>query len=169
MPVIVQRSPFPEPNMAPYEETIDGLPLLRMPGADGHETVCRRLHERVGACLSEASAARLLEPRSAVELAVDTVLRPDLALIMRANGRLWLAAEVIQPGDHQADTVTKKAIYEDRRVPRLWMVDPRYDNVEIYHATPYGLMLKCILAGSEVLIEPVLPTFTYTIRELFQP
>jgi len=30
-------------------------------------------------------------------------------------------------------------------------VDPRYDNVEVYHSTEWGLALKGILAGSEVL------------------
>jgi len=154
--------------MAHYEETVEGLPMVRLPGSDDHEAICRRLHAGVGACLGESSAARLLPPRSKVELMAGTVLRPDLALVMRANGRLWLAAEIIQAGDHQPDTVTKKSIYEDHRVPRLWMVDPRYENVEVYHATPYGLMLKGILAGSEILQEPVLPGFAYRIQELFR-
>jgi Uma2 family endonuclease len=94
-------------------------------------------------------------------------LRPDLAVLTVTPERLWLAAEVIQPGDHQPDTVTKKTIYEDLRVPRLWMVDPRYDNVEVYHATPYGLMLKGILAGTEVLEEKLFPGFRITVADLF--
>jgi Uma2 family endonuclease len=102
-----------------------------------------------------------------VELGVGIVLCPDLAVVMRVNGRLWLAAEVIQAGDHQPDTVLKKSLYEDLRIPRLWIVDPRYDNVEVYHATAYGLMLKGILASRETLNEPVLAGFSYSIRELF--
>ena len=66
-----------------------------------------------------------------------------------ATGKLWLAVEIISREDHHADTVVKKEIYENIRVPRLWMVDPRYDNVEIYHSTEWGLQLKGILAGSE--------------------
>jgi len=153
--------------MPHYEETIDGLPMLRLAGSNRHETLCQRLHERVRSGLDGNTVVRLLEPRSPVEVGVGTVLCPDLALVMRANGRLWLAAEVIQAGDHQPDTVLKKYLYEDLRVPRLWMVDPRYDNVEVYHATPYGLMLKGILAGRELLNEPVLASFSYSMRELF--
>ena len=26
----------------------------------------------------------------------------------------------------------KKQIYEDLNLPRLWMIDPRYNNVEVY-------------------------------------
>jgi Uma2 family endonuclease len=65
------------------------------------------------------------------------------------------------------DTVLKKQIYEDLRIPRLWMIDPRYDNVEVYHATPYGLSLKGILAGKEVLSEPLLPEFEVNMKDLF--
>ena len=48
------------------------------------------------------------------------------------------------------------------------MIDPRYDNVEVYHSTPYGMVLKGILAGSEVLSEKLLPEFQIVIEELFK-
>lgn len=153
--------------MAHYEETIDGLPMLRLAGSERHETLCRRLHSRIGPQLDGSTVVELLPARAPVELGIGTVVCPDLALVMRANRRLWLAVEVIQAGDHQADTVMKKALYEDRRIPRLWMVDPRYDNVEVYHATAYGLMLRGILAGKEVLRESVLTGFSYSLQELF--
>ena len=65
--------------------------------------------------------------------------------------------EIIDSADHRADTVLKKEIYEEFKVPRVWMVDPRYDNVEFYHGTPHGLALKGILAGKEILQEGLLP------------
>jgi hypothetical protein len=153
--------------MVHYEEIIDGLPMLRSVGSDRHELLCRRLHEGVAGCLGLGGAARLLGVRDAVEVGSETVLRPDLAVVMEANGKLWLAVEVIQSGDHQADTVLKKGLYEDLRVPRLWMVDPRYDNVEVYHASPYGLMLKGILAAGETLSDPLLGGFSLSVRDLF--
>jgi Uma2 family endonuclease len=90
-----------------------------------------------------------------------------LALITTATNKLFLAVEIINRDDHKSDTVTKKEIYEEIRVPRLWMVDPRYDNVEVYHSFEYGLQLKGILAGSEILQEKVLPQFQMTISKLF--
>ena len=69
--------------------------------------------------------------------------------------------------DHSTDTVTKKAIYEEVNLPRLWMVDPRYDNVEIYHGSPYGLVLKQILANREILTELLLPGFAVMVMEIF--
>jgi Uma2 family endonuclease len=95
------------------------------------------------------------------------VICPDLALVTVSTGKLWLAVEIISRDDHHADTVVKKQFYEDIRVPRLWMIDPRYDNVEIYHSIEFGLALKGILAGSEVLTEKLIPEFQIVIAELF--
>jgi Uma2 family endonuclease len=47
-------------------------------------------------------------------------------------------------------------------------VDPRYDNVEVYHRVVHGLTLKAILAGQEVLSESELPLFALTMTELFR-
>ena len=92
---------------------------------------------------------------------------PDLALITTATSKLFLAVEIINREDHQPDTVTKKEIYEQIRVPRLWMVDPRYDNVEVYHSFEFGLQLKSILAGSEILQDKIIPQFQMTMTQLF--
>jgi Uma2 family endonuclease len=76
-------------------------------------------------------------------------------------------AEIISSEDHRTDTVVKKQIYEDLNLPRLWVIDPRYDNVEVYHGSPHGMSLKHILAGREVLTENLLPGFQLSVAELF--
>lgn len=95
------------------------------------------------------------------------MVRPDLALVAAATGKLYLAAEIIHSGNHRADTVVKKSIYEDINVPRLWMIDPRYDNLEIYEGTSYGLALRGIIAGAETVRETILPRLRLTVAELF--
>jgi Uma2 family endonuclease len=150
-----------------YEEIVHGETLMRSPPGPRHEKICAKLQARLAESLVNNSVARLLAPRSIVQLAPGTMLRPDLALVTAATGKLWLAVEVINSEDHQPDTVLKKTIYEDFNLARLWMVDPRYDNVETYHGMPYGLALRGILAGKERLVEPLLPGFDVTVAELF--
>ena len=48
------------------------------------------------------------------------------------------------------------------------MVDPRYDNVGVYHSSPYGLALRGILACREVLQEALLPSFEISMQALFE-
>ncbi len=151
----------------PYEEFLDGVSLPRSAPGERHELICQRLHAAITASVANLGSTRLLAPRAKIEVARATAIRPDLALIMVATGKLWLAVEIISREDHHADTVTKKDVYEQIRVPRLWMIDPRYDNVEIYHSTEFGLQLKGILAGSEILSEKLIPEFQIAIAELF--
>ncbi len=152
-----------------YEEIIEGLPTMRQPPGARHELVCDRLHTAVAASVAKNPTARLLPRRTDVAISRHSTLRPDLALVTTATGKLWLAAEIVNAGDHNPDTVVKKTLYEELRIPRLWMIDPRYDNVEVYHASPFGLALKGILGGHEQLTESLLPEFQFIIAELFRP
>jgi len=153
----------------PYEEIIEGGTLPRCAPGERHEKICARLHQEMATSINGLAALQLLAPRAQVQVARTTTLCPDLALITAATGKLFLAVEVVSRDDHRADTVTKKDIYEQLRLPRLWMVDPRYDNVETYHAFEFGLQLKEILAGSEILQEKLVPQFNMIVTDLFAP
>ena len=151
----------------PYEEILEGASLPRSAPDGRHEIICDRLHAAMTASVANLSGTQLLVPRTRIQVSRSTAICPDLALVTAATGKLWLAVEIISRDDHHTDTVVKKEIYETIRVPRLWMVDPRYDNVEIYHSFEYGLKLKGILAGSEVLAENLIPEFQFVIAALF--
>jgi Uma2 family endonuclease len=158
---------FVQSMSLPYEEVLEGASLPRSAPGPRHEQICERLHAAMAASVANLASTQLLAPRTKIKVSHATAICPDLALITTATGKLWLAAEIVHTGDHHADTVIKKEIYERARVPRLWMVDPRYDNVEIYHSTEFGLALKGILAGSEILSEKLVPEFQFVIAELF--
>lgn len=151
----------------PYEETLQGEVTLRLPPGPRHELICERLHELLKASVANFPGTKLLGRRSEIPLDAYTKVRPDLALVAAATGKIWLAVEVVNSEDHRPDTVYKKELYENSRLPRLWMVDPRYDNVEIYHASEYGMRLEEILAGQDVLTEKLLPEFQISVNDLF--
>src|SRR6266404_4093728 len=151
----------------PYQEVLFGETLMRRPPGPRHELICRRLHSALAECLQALSTTRLLPLRTPIELQAGTFVRPDVVLVTVATGKPWLIGEVIDSEDHHADTVVKKSIYEDSKLPRLWMIDPRYDNVEVYHGTPYGLSLKHILAQREYLTEGLIPELNLGIAQLF--
>lgn len=151
-----------------YEEVIEGTKLKRAAPGVRHELICSRLHKCVQASVANFAGTKLLSPRTEVQLSAYTKVCPDLALVTAANGKLWLAAEIVSSDDHRTDTVIKKQIYEEAKLPRLWMIDPRYDNVEIYHTSEYGMILKAMLAGREILSEKLLPEFELSVEELFR-
>jgi Uma2 family endonuclease len=130
--------------------------------------VCSRLEQLLQASVANIASTHLLARRSAVQLSRSTAVRPDLTLITTATQKPWLAIEVISPEDHRIDTVLKKDIYEQAKVPRVWIIDIRYDNIEVYHGTQYGLSLKQILAGKEVLTEKLIAEFQVCAADLFR-
>jgi hypothetical protein len=152
----------------PYEEIFEGATLVRRAPGVRHEIICARLHAAMKASVADLGSTHLLPPRSVVKLSPHNAVCPDLALLATATGKLWLAAEIVSSDDHRPDTVLKKQLYEDMKLPRLWMIDPRYDNVEVYHGSEYGLILKAMLAGKEVLSENLLPEFQIMVEELFR-
>jgi Putative restriction endonuclease len=157
-----------------YEELIAGQRVLRRPPTPTHETLVAHLHQLVARSLPLNSSLRLLAPRAELELDGQSVLRPDLAVVRMGpktseNQRvqLYLVAEVLQPGDHHVDTGVKKQVWTDGRLPRLWMVDPRYQNVEVYGSNEAGFSLLDILANDHPLTDPHLPGFSYTMPQIF--
>jgi len=152
---------------AGYIEFIEGFPTERRAPGPRHEEICARLHAEVSAALAGVAICKLLAPRDEVTLDDGSRIRPDLAVVTVATGKAFVVAEIIQAGDHSNDTVVKKQLFESLCVPRLWMVDPRYDNVEVYHGLPAGLVLKHILAGREELTESLLPQLRCVVDRLF--
>ena len=142
--------------------------MLRFPPPDHHEHVCSKLHALVREALASMGNSRLLRPRTLVPFSAGNLLRPDLTIVAVATGKPFLVAEIIHAHDHRVDTVVKKELYERYQIPRLWILDARYDNAEVYHGSPIGLVLKSMLAGKEALKEPLLGSFTVTVSALFQ-
>ena len=155
-----------------YEELLQGEPVYRRAPPPDHELLVDRIHALVTRSLPLNSTLRLLPPRSELPLGEHSVLRPDLAVIHTGAAttglpRLYLVAEVLLPGDHHADTVIKKQLWADARLPRLWMVDPRYLNVEVYGLGDFGFTLTDILAHHHPLTDPHLPGLACSMDELF--
>jgi Uma2 family endonuclease len=155
-----------------YEELVQGEAIQRRTPTAEHELLVTRLHGLVARAVPLNSALRLLPPRTELQLAEHSVLRPDLTVVRTdaaAAGiaQLYLVAEVLLPGDHHVDTVIKKQLWADVRLPRLWMVDPRYLNVEIYGCGEYGFTLFDILAHHHPLTDPHLPGLSCPMDGLF--
>ena len=98
-----------------YEEILHGESVLRSAPDLRHELICQRLHERIGKAVAVLASTRLLPPRSVVRISPGSIMRPDLALVTAANGKLWLAGEVnVEPQADSRLQVTFPLRYELR-------------------------------------------------------
>jgi len=151
----------------PYEEIIEGERYVRFAPSPLHELICERLYTRIRDCITDCSPVKLLPIRSPLKFKQNTTIKPDITLLTLKGLKIWLIVEIIDSADHKIDTVIKKAVYEEIKPPRLWIVDPRYDNIEIYHQTPYGIALQHIHCNKEKITDISLPGFEMTVYDLF--
>jgi len=106
----------------------------------------------------------------------ETVLAPDVAFVRAGREpqgeACWhvarlapdLVVEVLSPSDRAQDMQAKVALYQEARVPLVWVVDPRAQTVTVFAPgqAPVVLTATGTLGGGDVL-----PEFQVPVAELF--
>ena len=94
-----------------------------------HQRISSQLHVLLAASCPEEWI--VLSAPFDVELAIDTVVEPDLLVVERdrpeergLTGPPLLVVEILSPSTRGRDLVRKKRIYEKAGVPSYWVVDP---------------------------------------------
>jgi len=161
-------------------EIIDGeLYVSRQPSWP-HQRVCLRLggaldvwSQETG--LGEANAA------PGVIFAEDDDVAPDLVwvsaerlpLILGLDAKLHgapdLVIEVLSPGsaNERRDREVKLKLYSRRGVREYWLIHWRLRQIEVYRRVDSTLELVATWLESDHLESPLLPGFSYPVRQLF--
>lgn len=82
-----------------------------------------------------------------------------------------LCVEIRSPGTWRYDVGAKKRVYEEGRLPELWLVDDVGHSVLVYRrsrpdAPTFNVALE--LSSGETLESPLLPGFALSLDELFK-
>jgi Uma2 family endonuclease len=158
-------------------ELLEGELLLAPPPSIAHQRASRNLELRLAEYLRRTGAGEVLDAPVGVRLAEDTVLEPDLVVVLSAHadrvgdqaieGVPDLVVEVLSPGTAQRDLGRKRDLYERHGVPEYWIVDPEARTIEVL-ALASGLYDRAGLYGTgDVLRSAVLPAFELPVGEVF--
>lgn len=74
-----------------------------------------------------------------------------------------LVIEIVGKGQGWRDMVTKAAEYLHMGVDRVWIIDPRSQQLHIYRSDAEPVILK----GDNTLTDPLLPGFSCRVEEFF--
>lgn len=74
-----------------------------------------------------------------------------------------LVVEIVGKGQGWRDMVTKAAEYLHMGVDRVWIIDPRSQQLHIYRSDAEPVILK----GDDTLADPLFPGFSCRIEEFF--
>ena len=109
-------------------ELIDGTLIVTPAPSYAHQRACASL---VRLLIEPPPGLELLFAPFDVPLAEDTVLQPDVIVVLRqedirnvADPELVLAVEVFSPSTRLIDLNLKKARLEQAGIPSYWVVDP---------------------------------------------
>lgn len=123
-------------------EVVHGELLVTPAPSQPHQIVLQRLYDQLRGFLRPFSQdAQLFFAPADIIWSEDEYVQPDLFVVpanevtgdWRDCQTLLVAAEIVSPSSARADRVTKRRLYQQRRVATYWVVDHVAGLVELWH------------------------------------
>ena len=158
-------------------EVVDGVLYMSPSPGDFHQKICLLVAHYL---LTHVMLAGLGQVRPApfdVELAPDTVVQPDVMVVLNARlaritpsrikGAPDLVIEVLSPATEKYDRTEKRNAYERAGVTEYWLVDPFERTVEVLLLQAGTYRSAGIFKGRDTLPSQVVPTIVEVRVEQF--
>ncbi len=159
-----------------YEIIAGVLYMTPAPGT-GHQSVSARLVTFLVTHVEFAGLGRVFAAPVDVELAPDTVVQPDIVVVLSANldritpsriiGAPDLVVEILSPGTAGYDRREKQDAYARAGVGEYWIVDPGAQTVELLTLDQGGYRSHGVFRGQARLPSSVV-TLPVPIERFFQ-
>jgi len=159
-----------------YEIIAGVLYMTPAPGT-GHQSVSARLVTFLVTHVEFAGLGRVFAAPVDVELAPDTVVQPDIVVVLSANlhritpsriiGAPDLVVEILSPGTAGYDRREKQDAYARSGVGEYWIVDPGAQTVELLTLEQGGYRSHGVFRGQARLPSSVV-TLPVPIERFFQ-
>jgi Uma2 family endonuclease len=132
---------FDEADSA-YYELINGLIMKKSAPAPQHQNISMSLSMKLGSFIKSKKLGKLFA--APIDLFLDdrNAVQPDLVFVANDNlhivthdgivGIPDLIVEIISPSSVMRDRIDKKNLYERLNVKEYWIIDPAYQDIEIY-------------------------------------
>jgi Uma2 family endonuclease len=159
-------------------ELIDGELFVTPSPSPMHQDISGNLYTLFRNVVFESGRGRAYYAPLAVRLDENTVVQPDLIIILsdrspvlttaRVEGVPSLAVEIISPSTSAYDRVTKRDVYARSSVPEYWLVDPDAKTVTIF-SDPQDGRYQTEQTVSDVAISATIPELSADLKALFAP
>jgi Uma2 family endonuclease len=125
-----------------YYELINGIIMKKSAPTPQHQNISMSLSLTLGSFIKSKKLGKLFA--APVDLFLDdrNAVQPDLVFVANDNQRIVtndgivgipdLIVEIISPSSVMRDRVDKKNLYEKLNVKEYWIIDPAYQDIEVY-------------------------------------
>lgn len=158
-------------------ELLEGELLMTPAPSIRHQEISSRLHSRLGPYLERTASGRLFAAPTGVRLSDETVVQPDLLVVLAAHlhrltehvvdGPPDVVVEILSPGSARRDLVAKRELYARAGVPEYWIVDSEACNVEVLVLDRGAYSRDGLYRRHETLRSPALPGLEVVLAEVF--
>jgi Uma2 family endonuclease len=159
-------------------ELIDGELFVTPSPTPMHQDISGNLYILFRNVVFESGRGRVYYAPLDVQLAENTIVQPDLIIILsdrrpvlttaRVDGAPSLAVEIISPSTNALDRGRKKNLYARYGVPEYWLVDPEAETVTIF-SDPRDGRYQAEQSVSDVAVSATIPGLSADLKALFAP
>ncbi|NJO81929.1 MAG: Uma2 family endonuclease [Blastochloris sp.] len=159
-----------------YEVIAGVLYMAPAPGTN-HQATSARLVTYLVTHIEFAGLGRVFAAPIDVELAPDTVVQPDIIVILsthqsiitpsRIVGAPDLVVEIASPSTAGYDRREKQDAYAAAGVSEYWIVDPHAQTVEVLHLDRNVYRSRGVFRGQAQLPSMVVPTLPVPVGQFF--
>jgi len=158
-------------------EIVDGVLYMAPSPNEWHQTTAGRLFRYLATQIEDAGLGRVYVAPFDVELTPDTVVQPDVLVILNANhdkitlsriiGAPDLVIEVSSPGTVGYDRDKKQSAYARAGVQEYWIADPWSRTVEVFVLEAGAYRSLGVFEGKATLPSQVVPGFSVHVEQFF--
>ncbi len=123
-------------------ELINGYIMKKSAPRPQHQNISMNLSIQLGSFIKEKKLGKLFAAPIDVFLDSYNAVQPDLVFVSSENqgiitndgivGIPDLVIEIISPSSVIRDRVDKKNLYEKLNIKEYWIIDPQYQDIEVY-------------------------------------
>jgi Uma2 family endonuclease len=164
------------PDDGRFHEVVEGELVVTPPPSIAHQEISQEIQVRLYEFLRRTGAGKVLPAPTGVRLSDDTVLEPDLVVVLAAHydrigeqvidGPPDLVVEVLSRGSAHRDVGVKRRAYEKYGVPEHWIVDPVGQKIEALRLVA-GRYVATTFGSGEMATSTALPGFALPVGAVF--
>jgi Uma2 family endonuclease len=164
------------PDEQRYEVLEGDLRMVPAPGT-GHQRILWRLSRAVGDFVEPQRLGRAYFAPVDVILDEDSVVQPDLLVVLTQNlarirpegvfGAPDLVVEILSPSNAHRDRGIKRRLYGRYGVQEYWIIDPQERTVEVTSLRDGHMETWSSFPAGATLRSPLFPAFTLPVDSIF--
>lgn len=157
-------------------EIIEGELFATPPATPMHQVILGRLAVLFDRAMGAPRVGEVLPAMLDVRLANDTVVQPDLMILLAGRLKLiaeWgidgppnLLAEIVSAFSGVRDGAWKRDLYARHSIPEYWLVDPEKHTVTVF-TDPCDAGYRTNIVSSDVAISATIPGLPADLAPLF--